>query len=66
MTYFNPVLAYGPDRFARDLAAAGGSGVITPDLIVDEADELAGGHRGRRHRPDLPGRPVLAARPDQR
>ena len=38
MTYFNPVLAYGPDRFARDLAAAGGSGVITPDLIVDEAD----------------------------
>lgn len=38
MTYFNPVLAYGPERFARDLAAAGGSGVITPDLIVDEAD----------------------------
>ncbi|WP_029135735.1 tryptophan synthase subunit alpha [Nakamurella lactea] len=37
MTYFNPVLAYGPERFARDLAAAGGSGVITPDLIVDEA-----------------------------
>jgi tryptophan synthase alpha chain len=39
MTYFNPVLAYGPDRFARDLAAAGGSGVITPDLIVDEAED---------------------------
>jgi tryptophan synthase alpha chain len=37
MTYFNPVLAYGVDSFARDLAAAGGSGVITPDLIVDEA-----------------------------
>lgn len=37
MTYFNPVLAYGVDTFARDLAAAGGSGVITPDLIVDEA-----------------------------
>jgi tryptophan synthase alpha chain len=37
MTYFNPVLAYGVDRFASDLAAAGGSGVITPDLIVDEA-----------------------------
>jgi len=37
MTYFNPVLAYGPGRFARDLASAGGSGVITPDLIVDEA-----------------------------
>ncbi len=37
MTYFNPVLAYGQDAFARDLAAAGGLGVITPDLIVDEA-----------------------------
>lgn len=37
MSYFNPILAYGPDRFARELAAAGGSGVITPDLIVDEA-----------------------------
>jgi tryptophan synthase alpha chain len=39
MTYFNPVLAYGVDAFARDLAAAGGLGVITPDLIVDEADD---------------------------
>jgi tryptophan synthase alpha chain len=37
MTYFNPVLAYGQDRFARDLANAGGLGVITPDVIVDEA-----------------------------
>jgi tryptophan synthase alpha chain len=39
MTYFNPVLAHGVDAFARDLAAAGGAGMITPDLIVDEADE---------------------------
>lgn len=38
MTYFNPVLSYGVERFARDLASAGGGGVITPDLIVDEAD----------------------------
>ncbi|XVS62973.1 tryptophan synthase subunit alpha [Actinosynnema sp. CA-299493] len=37
MTYWNPVLAYGVDRFARDLAAAGGLGVITPDLVPDEA-----------------------------
>ncbi|SDP31110.1 tryptophan synthase, alpha chain [Nakamurella panacisegetis] len=37
MSYFNPILAYGVDNFARDLAAAGGLGVITPDLIVDEA-----------------------------
>jgi tryptophan synthase alpha chain len=39
MTYWNPVLRYGPDRFARDLAAAGGAGLITPDLIPDEADD---------------------------
>jgi tryptophan synthase alpha chain len=39
MTYFNPVLRYGVERFARDLASAGGSGLITPDLIPEEADE---------------------------
>lgn len=37
MTYWNPVLRYGVDAFARDLAAAGGYGLITPDLIPDEA-----------------------------
>ncbi len=37
MTYWNPVLAYGVDRFASDLKAAGGAGLITPDLIPDEA-----------------------------
>ncbi|ORV70476.1 tryptophan synthase subunit alpha [Mycolicibacter hiberniae] len=39
MTYWNPVLRYGVDAFARDLASAGGLGLITPDLIVDEADD---------------------------
>lgn len=39
MTYVNPVLRYGVDAFARDLAAAGGLGLITPDLVPDEADE---------------------------
>jgi tryptophan synthase alpha chain len=39
MTYWNPVLAYGTKRFAADLASAGGSGLITPDLIPDEAGE---------------------------
>jgi tryptophan synthase alpha chain len=37
MTYWNPVNRYGVDRFARDLASAGGLGLITPDLIPDEA-----------------------------
>jgi len=36
MTYWNPVLRYGVDRFADDLATAGGAGLITPDLIPDE------------------------------
>ena len=39
MTYWNPVHRYGVDAFARDLAAAGGLGMITPDLIPDEAGE---------------------------
>jgi tryptophan synthase alpha chain len=37
MTYWNPVERYGAARFAADLASAGGSGAITPDLIPDEA-----------------------------
>lgn len=38
MTYWNPVLQYGVDRFTDDLMAAGGSGLITPDLIPDDAE----------------------------
>jgi tryptophan synthase alpha chain len=37
MTYYNPVMQYGVERFAHDLAAAGGAGLITPDLVPDEA-----------------------------
>ncbi|MCL2455275.1 MAG: tryptophan synthase subunit alpha [Micrococcales bacterium] len=39
MTYWNVVMRYGVDAYARDLAAAGGAGLITPDLIPDEAGE---------------------------
>ncbi len=39
MTYWNLVLHRGVERFAADLAAAGGAGLITPDLIPDEADD---------------------------
>jgi tryptophan synthase alpha chain len=46
MTYWNPVLRYGVDRFADDLAKAGGAGLITPDLIPDEgADWIAAAER---------------------
>jgi len=37
MTYWNPVDQYGAERFARDLANAGGAGLITPDLTPEEA-----------------------------
>ncbi len=37
MTYWNPVTQYGVERFANDMVAAGGAGLITPDLIPDEA-----------------------------
>jgi len=39
MTYWNPIDRYGVDRFAADLASAGGAGLITPDLIPDEAGD---------------------------
>lgn len=37
MTYWNPIVQFGIDRFADELVAAGGAGLITPDLIPDEA-----------------------------
>ncbi|MEU0516343.1 tryptophan synthase subunit alpha [Streptosporangium sp. NPDC006007] len=37
MTYWNPIDRYGTDRFARDLANAGGVGTITPDLTPEES-----------------------------
>lgn len=37
MSYWNPIERYGVQRFADDLAAAGGAGMITPDLTPDEA-----------------------------
>jgi tryptophan synthase alpha chain len=39
MTYWNPVLAQGVETFAQRLAEAGGAGLITPDLIPDEAGD---------------------------
>ena len=47
MTYWNPVDSYGVEAFARDLANAGGAGLITPDLTPEEAQpwlDAAAGH----------------------
>lgn len=38
MSYWNPIEKYGVERFADELAAAGGVGIITPDLTPEEAD----------------------------
>ena len=69
MSYWNPIERYGVQRFATDLAAAGGAGAITPDLIPDEAGDVA----RRRPRPPTstassssrrrPPRPGCARRP---
>lgn len=37
MTYWNPIERYGVDRFADEMARNGGSGVITPDLTIEES-----------------------------
>ena len=39
MTYWNPVLQYGTSQFMTELLGAGATGLITPDLIPDEASE---------------------------
>lgn len=38
MTYWNPVDRYGAERFAAELAEAGGAGCILPDLPVEESE----------------------------
>lgn len=39
MTYWNPVMQYGVDRYADDLLAAGGAGLITPDITPEAAGD---------------------------
>jgi len=39
MTYWNPVVQFGVEKFAVALKGAGGAGLITPDLIPDEAGD---------------------------
>ena len=38
MTYWNPIERYGVNEFAQSIADNGGSGVITPDLTIEESD----------------------------
>jgi tryptophan synthase alpha chain len=40
MGYFNPILAYGLEKFIRDSREAGADGFIIPDLPLEEAGEF--------------------------
>ena len=40
MSYYNPILAYGEERFVQDAAAAGVDGLIVPDLPPGESMRL--------------------------
>ena len=41
MTYINPIISYGIEKFVADCAAAGLDGYIIPDLPPEEAGEMA-------------------------
>ena len=38
-TYFNPILRRGPDKFIAQIAAAGVSGLLIPDIPLEETGE---------------------------
>jgi tryptophan synthase alpha chain len=63
MVYYNCVFAYGQDRFVEAAAAAGVSGLIVPDLPVDEAGEFISSCRERGVDPILL---VAPTSPDER
>ncbi len=42
MGYYNPIFAYGPERYLKECAEAGIDGLIVPDLALEEAAELLG------------------------
>lgn len=39
MSYWSPIEKYGVSKFSKAMATAGGSGVITPDLTIEESKE---------------------------
>jgi tryptophan synthase alpha chain len=40
MGYYNPMLAYGLEKFIKDAVSAGADGFIVPDLPMEESDEF--------------------------
>ena len=66
MTYWNPVERYGVERFAADLASAGGAGPDHARPDPGQRRRVARRRRRARPRQDLPGgavaRPTSASR----
>lgn len=56
MGYYNPMLAYGLEKFVKDACDAGADGFIIPDLPMEESDEFV----GASHDSPLPLIPMLA------
>src|SRR5688572_29702677 len=59
MGYYNPMLAYGLEKFASDAVEAGADGFIVPDLPVEESEEFMS-VVGADGRPPLPLIQMLA------
>src|SRR6187549_1722501 len=60
MGYYNPMLAYGLEKFVKDACDAGADGFIVPDLPIDEAEEFTSALRGTVHDRSLPLIQMLA------
>jgi tryptophan synthase alpha chain len=59
MGYYNPMLAYGLEKFVRDAKEAGADGFIIPDLPMEESEEFTS-VVGADRDPPLPLIPMLA------
>jgi tryptophan synthase alpha chain len=53
MGYYNPMLAYGLEKFVRDAVEAGADGFIVPDLPMEESEEFVGATQASHLQPPL-------------
>jgi tryptophan synthase alpha chain len=53
MGYYNPMLAYGLEKFVRDAVEAGADGFIVPDLPMEESEEFVGATHASPLQPPL-------------
>lgn len=60
MGYYNPMLAYGLEKFICDAIEAGADGFIVPDLPMEESDEFHLAQSGAAGEVEAPLIPMLA------